>query len=122
MVSKEIVATERLCVGSTCINEEQLIGLLQQSGQGYTTTSPSPEATAEQSGGNGEEGETTVEEPVAEESAPEPEPEPEPESQPETETQPEPNEGNGVEGEVTGEGEPASDPVAESSSEPAPEG
>ncbi len=33
VVSREIVATEKLCVGNTCINEDQLITLLQYSGQ-----------------------------------------------------------------------------------------
>ncbi|MEK7175954.1 MAG: tail fiber domain-containing protein, partial [Patescibacteria group bacterium] len=51
MVSREIVATERLCVGNTCISEQQLLGLLQNSGQSYTVTSStndpaSAEATA----------------------------------------------------------------------------
>ena len=58
IISKEIVATEKLCIGETCVTEEQLISLLAGSGQsssGIVTTtppqegaSPAPETPAEE--------------------------------------------------------------------------
>ncbi|MCR4279337.1 MAG: tail fiber domain-containing protein [Candidatus Zambryskibacteria bacterium] len=51
--SREIVATEKICIGGTCINESQLIQLLQNSGMTAsamtsepTTDDPQPTATS----------------------------------------------------------------------------
>jgi parallel beta-helix repeat protein len=128
LVSREIVATERLCIGSTCIDEAQLVALLNQSGQPTTNPSTSSGQDNQQPTTEGEAQSTETEstnstqstetENTSEETAT---------STPETSTSDAPAEPEvgtpteSVEAEATSEPEPVSEPVAETQPEPAPE-
>ena len=84
LVSREIVAMERLCIGNTCITEQQLINLMNQSGQtgGQVTTTPAPTPETEPESTPETESEPTPEVEPTPESTPEPEPSPEPAPEP----------------------------------------
>jgi hypothetical protein len=101
VVSREIMATEKVCIGNTCINEQQLVDLLNQSGQSYAYPSPAPaEPTATST--------EPVVEPVQNSNEPPVEPEPSADSESQ-ETQ---------EAEETPE--PQAEQVAEATPEPEP--
>lgn len=68
ITSENLNATERLCVGQTCITESELIEILDESGQDPTPTPPAPEPEAPDTDA------PTDEEPPADETVSEPEP------------------------------------------------